>query len=192
MQKEDSEETAILTLVLKAERAKAKETDKAAERSDGEMAKVHFQGFRNRLSSKLDRLIRRRRKPKLMPQLKGSAAKRLVTLERTHTQLLEYLYGANALAIVLKGDALRYNNPLSLAYYQSSIDILIDINNILEGKHIKTLQETIRESRRHWQQQKAEEKEKAAAEGEEDGSGSKHKEEERRTDTPMDDRVGYG
>jgi len=133
-----------------------------------------------------NKLRGRHEEPEPLPQLKGSAAKRLITLERIHTRLLEYLYEANALAIALKGNALGNDNSLALAYYQSSIDILIDIDNILEGRNIKTPRQVVREARQQYrQQQKAIEE----ADGEGEGGDSEHKEEEQQK-TDYDPSVG--
>jgi len=76
------------------------------------------------------------------------------------------------------------DNSLALAYYQSSIDILIDIDNILEGGNIKTPRQIAREARRkYWWHSKAEMEEKAVEKAEEEAegggnSGSKEEEEQ--------------
>jgi hypothetical protein len=78
-------------------------------------------------------------------KLKGSAAHRLVYLERINTQLRTFLLDVVRAAPANKGIVLRENNMNAFAYFQGSLDIAQDLLDIMNGKSIQTPSEIAKE-----------------------------------------------
>lgn len=89
--------------------------------------------------------------------LKGADAKRYITLERIFTRLVTYVKEGKETAPAGAGVALREQNMPMFAYYEASIHLLDDIEDILEGKYIETMKEAQANREKHYNENRTKE-----------------------------------
>jgi len=71
--------------------------------------------------------------------LKNATARDYVQMIRIMTRVKEYVNINGPLALLLRNDALKVDNQSMMMYQQGSHDILLDLDNILQGNNLMTI-----------------------------------------------------
>lgn len=68
--------------------------------------------------------------------LKGKTAKEYIEVIRTLSRIKEHIQKSMVISVNERNKAMDSNNALNMSYHQGTLDVLLDLMNILEGHEL--------------------------------------------------------